>query len=539
MNTNYIKLFGFSKSQIEYHLTRGDYNAHHMIFLPPVLNSETKEKSKINFLMKLFIKKFIRKNKAINPNFNLNFLYNNLSTLTINAFLASGTIEARKHKILANYVSDENIINVFSPFPFDALTHELFHAATTYRGNPDIIYIGFKQNDYLLDRSIGHGFNEGYTSLIDVRTFKKDYMAYPVPHLVMQQIERIIGQEKLDEYYSNLDLKGLVNEMSKYTLGETCKRLIVNLDDMLYAHDNVIQKKVKEKQKVGNKNLANEYSLAIMGDLAELKIFELKEKYKKGITIDHLEIELKKYLKGVISVYKQSIDFTDYPDFNKEKQQEFILLALNQLKDYIDEVEAGLDPYDWREATMEISKATKEYIRNVRLQNRESNSVVRAVELIAREIIGHEKYYDYVYKNDGIYDILLEMAKNDVKDEFVELTENLDLMLKKELAFRQAQDDNNWSREVDVNEYHELTFNNLVDIKVKYLKKLVNSNSISLEDGRDNLREFVGMIFDLYNDHVDYSKITDLNMFEYKNQHISLALDYYDTLMLEQNPHLL
>lgn len=47
------------------------------------------------------------------------------------------------------------------------------------------------------------------------------------------------------------------------------------------------------------------------------------------------------------------------------------------------------------------------------------------------------------------------------------------------------------------------------------------------------------MIFDLYNDHVDYSKITDLNMFEYKNQHISLALDYYDTLMLEQNPHLL
>lgn len=110
----------------------------------------------------------------------------------------------------------------------DVLSHELMHAASSFDYN-DKRGTGFHQK-------IGVGINEGYTDLISQRYFCKDINTaeieggYPYNKVVSEIVETIIGKRKMLDLYFHGNLKGLVEELSKYQSEDKVKQFILDLD---------------------------------------------------------------------------------------------------------------------------------------------------------------------------------------------------------------------------------------------------------------------------------------------------------------------
>ena len=74
-----------------------------------------------------------------------------------------------------------------------------------------IIYSG------LSEQNIGIGLNEGYTELLAKRYFdKSNNNGYIFETQIAKLLELIIGQEKMESYYFNANLYGLIEELRKY-----------------------------------------------------------------------------------------------------------------------------------------------------------------------------------------------------------------------------------------------------------------------------------------------------------------------------------
>lgn len=188
-----------------YYLIEGfnNPNNNQMFFIP---NSFPKK-------YKMDILKFIG-TVCYEKDINYNLFYNNIKTLSIKErsvfdrckdYIAkeenkcdySGRYSVRENRILLNL--DQS------------LTHELFHAASSFvdHNGP---HSGFIQ------KKIGVGLTEGFTTLYDVRYFNRD--DYNPFYLLLSNfariIEIIVGERKVKELYFSSDLKGLVDEISKY-----------------------------------------------------------------------------------------------------------------------------------------------------------------------------------------------------------------------------------------------------------------------------------------------------------------------------------
>lgn len=114
------------------------------------------------------------------------------------------------------------------------LSHELMHAASSHKYN-GLYSIGFSQLNNKQGR-IGDGINEGYTDLISQRYFcnnGKDVVmttVYTYLKAVSEITELIIGKQKMLDLYFQGNLKGLIEELSKYQPESQVKQFILDLD---------------------------------------------------------------------------------------------------------------------------------------------------------------------------------------------------------------------------------------------------------------------------------------------------------------------
>lgn len=103
------------------------------------------------------------------------------------------------------------------------------HAASSYSYNGENV-VGFHQHNH----NIGVGINEGYTDVISKRYFCKGIVthktAYSYLEAIAKIIELIVGKEKMQEFYFQSDLKGLISELSKYQDESKVKEFIFDLD---------------------------------------------------------------------------------------------------------------------------------------------------------------------------------------------------------------------------------------------------------------------------------------------------------------------
>ena len=113
-----------------------------------------------------------------------------------------------------------------------SIYHELFHMASTKRGNI-LTNCGFRyyKNDKV---SYGRGLNEGYTDILTQRYFyNKDYeIMYDNEYIYALLLERIIGKDKMESFYLRGDLNGLISELEKYDTLDNILHFIKELDHL-------------------------------------------------------------------------------------------------------------------------------------------------------------------------------------------------------------------------------------------------------------------------------------------------------------------
>ena len=108
-------------------------------------------------------------------------------------------------------------------------------ASTAYRSkSKNVRYCGFVQEKF--EQQIGVGIAEGYTELLTKRYFsdqkniKNFNDSYVVEMGIVQNLEKIVGKNKLKKLYFCSDLKGLVRELKKYNDIENIIKFIRYLD---------------------------------------------------------------------------------------------------------------------------------------------------------------------------------------------------------------------------------------------------------------------------------------------------------------------
>ena len=244
------------------------------------------------------IKKFVKKSVKIKC-FNKSFFYHNVSNLKIN------TCDAfRKFNIfIAEYDYVNNIIYITSNH---SLPHELTHTCSSYYDGDD--YSGLSQN------GLGVGINEGYTELLTERYyFHGD--SYPVERKIANNLEKITGKDKMEEYYYTANLYDFVGELKQYDSEENVLKFLNCVDIISGLVDNYILCRlyyhilIKCMKKV-NLYLLKWYSIK-QKRLLENKLISDKQCYSNIIKYSKRLIELRnmestKYkILGNISINKE------------------------------------------------------------------------------------------------------------------------------------------------------------------------------------------------------------------------------------------
>ena len=140
-------------------------------------------------------------------------------------------------------------------FISSAITHELLHMASSYKKGL-IRICGFSQtlaNSY----EIGYGINEGFTEYLNCKYFnQKAVPAYEPLQNITKIIAEIVGVETMEKLYFQGNLKGLVNELSKYQSEEQSLDLIYDIDK---AHRELNSETKQQLLETIQNNLSNLY----------------------------------------------------------------------------------------------------------------------------------------------------------------------------------------------------------------------------------------------------------------------------------------
>lgn len=216
------------------------------------------------------IKKFYYTLKTYLPHVSLSAFENNIKTLRITSKEKSvkDLIIEMLHKEIvgAEYDSNTNKI-IFYPQEYEklgedkdtfissAITHELLHMASSYKKGL-IRICGFSQtlaNSY----EIGYGINEGFTEYLNCKYFnQKAVPAYEPLQNITKIIAEIVGVETMEKLYFQGNLKGLVNELSKYQSQEQSLDLIYDIDK---AHRELNSETKQQLLETIKNNLSNLY----------------------------------------------------------------------------------------------------------------------------------------------------------------------------------------------------------------------------------------------------------------------------------------
>lgn len=302
-----------SKVIYNYNLHR-DYKPKNIrkVSLPPELTQEYSNIDIERFASQQFGSAIIHFAKVMIDKFPsgdlINF-YNNLNELKINHKKFGFENLVLRFNTLATYDPKKNEIRVDKDDYTSAIYHELFHmASSTY--NNGIFYVGFRQ--YSLKPSVvdlGIGINEGYTQLLTKRYFGDiedaiDGYVYEV-HIV-DKLEKIIGQEKMESLYLNANLHGLLTELKKYASEDEITKFVSGVD---FLSEHLKDKKLLpfEKGMITNslKNV-NEF-------LSRAYTKKLKNQLDAGLlNVDELNEQLATYISSLgtgVKAGKHSYEF--------------------------------------------------------------------------------------------------------------------------------------------------------------------------------------------------------------------------------------
>lgn len=205
--------------------------------------------------------------EALEDNFSscdLTAFYRNMKDLTITKKtrtlpellegLIKGVISTAEYYESVNtiYLIDDKSSSIKS-----IITHELLHMATTKRSE-NVVFCGFYQYYKNKATGIGYALNEGYTEYLNRKYFHNDDLdeAYTNEQVIAQGIENIIGSKKMEQLYFAADLRGLIDELAKYTT-------IDNAMNLIRTFDKVQRKAINEDEKAASYKELREQVAAI------------------------------------------------------------------------------------------------------------------------------------------------------------------------------------------------------------------------------------------------------------------------------------
>ena len=169
----------------------------------------------------------------------LSAFYKNIKNLTLierNYTVSEKLIKLLSMKTGGNYKGSNNTMEIYASKHHDIedvlslKNHELLHLATT-RKKGNIRMCGFKlyDNETLLE--IGRGLNEGYTEWINCRYVSLyNSGSYYYLQSIAGEVEKLVGQKKMQQFYFSNDLDGLIKSLEQYTTREEVINLIQKLD---------------------------------------------------------------------------------------------------------------------------------------------------------------------------------------------------------------------------------------------------------------------------------------------------------------------
>lgn len=175
---------------------------------------------------------FVNTIKQNIPNSDLSLFYNNFNNIktSVKNFKISNSILGEH--IGAQWVPEDNKIELSKDNYKLTIDHELFHVSTTYIDpKTHIIFCGFQQIKSA-NNQIGEGLNEGYTQYLTEKYFSSVPLlkAYPYEKRIAETVELIVGQEKMQSLYFNANLKGLIDVLKQYNTEDNVYNFITTLD---------------------------------------------------------------------------------------------------------------------------------------------------------------------------------------------------------------------------------------------------------------------------------------------------------------------
>lgn len=155
------------------------------------------------------------------------FMIHNLSNLKVERIINDKSYVTADYNILYDRVRlyGKNYDKTF-------LFHELMHASSSYNNEGPIGYMGFSQVNYDYLVKIGEYLNEGYTQYLTEKYFDHNSEScYKLVVEIAHCIEMIVGPQ-MEKFYFGADLKGLTDELSKYSSFIEVIGIYNNIDEL-------------------------------------------------------------------------------------------------------------------------------------------------------------------------------------------------------------------------------------------------------------------------------------------------------------------
>lgn len=210
----------------------------------------------------------------------------NLETLKIiekqKSFIDKAADRQEKYVVMSDYQPLKDKLTIYESAHSKKLqnhnrnkitNHELVHIASTYKKGR-IIMSGFSQ---IIGTSyqVGIGLNEGYTERINLKYFSKGATnpSYPTLRCISECIEKIVGEEKMEQLFFEGNLAGLVGELENYYPKEAVICLIQKIDKChSYIGKDIAREKSLAKEiraEIGNIYIKQQEKLLAEGKISK------------------------------------------------------------------------------------------------------------------------------------------------------------------------------------------------------------------------------------------------------------------------------
>ena len=282
---------------------------------PEVLQnySDVDTKRFYRFKNELVYLQYTKEIRRIVPESSLKNFYNNINNLNTeisNMGRLNGVAAYYKPENNTIYYSDNVLYNIT-----ETIFHELLHMSSTVCKD-DMVYSGFSQKKKNNKIIIGAGLTEGYTELLTRRMYKyTDKYRYINEVEIVSSLETIIGKDKMQELYFSANLKGLVEELSKYMDEQEILKFIKRVD-FIIKYDTYKENNTKREEKLLKEAYKDVYTF-----LLKTYVDQQKECLRKNnINQDEYINRIAKYIYSIkLDNYRG-----DYNLLNKKNKNEII-----------------------------------------------------------------------------------------------------------------------------------------------------------------------------------------------------------------------